>query len=459
MHLFPPELDIAPDEGFTPEKDIFGRKEFADQLTRVVRALEDPTVLLLDGKWGTGKTVFIKMWLGELRKLDVPTIYFDAFANDYHEDAFLTLAGEIVAKAEQLNPRRQATLDKFKVGAFQVAKALGRASIKIGIRAASAGLLSGEELTAGLKITTDAARVVGDETAKAVDDLIKERLDSHSADKEAFERFKEALTALAVALNETESNDAGTVSKENLIFVIDELDRCRPSFSLELLEKIKHFFAVPRVIFVLASSREQLEQAVKFSYGDIDCRTYLEKFYHLRMSFPAGRRDRPDGSVAKYLGHLLAEIPPGSTDYGFVISMMAAVRPLSLRTLERVYSYLKIVTMSMRQGSAFFPEVISVLCLLKVIEPDLYDAARKGMLSFDALNAAVRFGHWRNPNSQEVDDHVSQRIAGIWRVILGEPNVDDQQRVQQDHRFATFRASGDVMTYYCELIDCFAFPG
>src|SRR5215472_15100314 len=113
----------------------------------------------------------------------------------------------------------------------------------------------------------------------------------------------------------------------------------------------------------------------------------------------------------------------------------------------------------MRQGSTFFPEVISVLCLLKVIEPEPYDAARRATLHFDALNAAVQFDQWRNPNTQEIDEHVSQRIAGIWRVILGEASADDQSRMRQDHRFVSFRAPTEVMVYCCELIDCFAFPG
>ena len=105
LRLSPRELEIGPEEGFTPEKDIFGRKPFGDQLTRIVRALEGPTVLLLDAPWGTGKTTFIKMWLGQLGKAGIPTIYFDAFASDYHDDAFLTVAGEIVARAEELKPR------------------------------------------------------------------------------------------------------------------------------------------------------------------------------------------------------------------------------------------------------------------------------------------------------------------------------------------------------------------
>jgi len=200
LRLSPRELEIGPEEGFTPEKDIFGRKPFGDQLTRIVRALEGPTVLLLDAPWGTGKTTFIKMWLGQLGKAGIPTIYFDAFASDYHDDAFLTVAGEIVARAEELKPRGTRALRKFKDSAIGVAKALGRASVRVAIRAASANLLTGEEVIEGVKIAADAAKVAGDETAKAVDELLKERLESHKADRQVFDQFKSALGDLANAL-------------------------------------------------------------------------------------------------------------------------------------------------------------------------------------------------------------------------------------------------------------------
>jgi len=91
LQLFPPEIEIAADEGFSAH-DIFERKDFGDRLTRIVRALEIPRVLLLDAPWGPGKTIFVKMWRGELAKAGIPSIYFDAFANDYQEDAFLAVA-------------------------------------------------------------------------------------------------------------------------------------------------------------------------------------------------------------------------------------------------------------------------------------------------------------------------------------------------------------------------------
>ena len=93
MRLFPQELEITETEGFTPEKDIFGLKDFGQNLTRIVTNLDGPAVLLLDAPWGTGKTTFIKMWRGELSKLSVSSIYFDAFANDYLDDGFLAVAG------------------------------------------------------------------------------------------------------------------------------------------------------------------------------------------------------------------------------------------------------------------------------------------------------------------------------------------------------------------------------
>ena len=308
MHLFPPELEIAADDGFAPGKDIFDRAPFGENLTRMVQSIEDPLVLLLDGAWGTGKTTFIKMWLSELSKLGIPNIYFDAFANDYHEDAFLTIAGEIISRAEAQRPRRTKSIKAFKTTAIQVAKALGRASLKIGIRTASAGLLTGDEIADGIKITADAAKVAGDEAAKAIDELVKERLESHKADREAFEQFKEALAELPSALSSKDNKvpavpgNGGDKPAPILVFVIDELDRCRPPFALDLLEKIKHLFSVPGITFVLISSLKQLESAARFAYGDIDARTYLEKFYHLRILFPSDITERPDqATTVRYL--------------------------------------------------------------------------------------------------------------------------------------------------------------
>ena len=100
------------------------------------------------------------------------------------------------------------------------------------------------------------------------------------------------------------NSDQTDVVQPPLVFIIDELDRCKPSFALEILEKIKHFFSVPGVSFVLVCSMEQLVTAVRYSYGNIDAHTYLEKFYHIRLLFPSGNLITHDLMTATYLRQL-----------------------------------------------------------------------------------------------------------------------------------------------------------
>jgi predicted KAP-like P-loop ATPase len=35
--------------------------------------------------------------------------------------------------------------------------------------------------------------------------------------------------------------------KKPLVFIVDELDRCKPEFAIRLIERIKHFFDIPKL--------------------------------------------------------------------------------------------------------------------------------------------------------------------------------------------------------------------
>jgi predicted KAP-like P-loop ATPase len=145
MRLFPPPLEISDTEGFTPEKDIFGRAHLGAGLTNLVSTVSDPTVIAVDGQWGSGKTTFLKMWAGELRKAGHPVVYFDAFESDYVDDAFLAIAGEIIALAnekEKANTPKGKRLVKSAVGAGKV---LLRSSLKLGVKAATLGVVGSAE--------------------------------------------------------------------------------------------------------------------------------------------------------------------------------------------------------------------------------------------------------------------------------------------------------------------------
>lgn len=80
-----------------------------------------------------------------------------------------------------------------------------------------------------------------------------------------------------------------TLSKEEApkIIIIDELDRCRPDYAIQLLEIIKHIFDVKNIIFLFLINREQLESIVSTIYMNSNLSNkYFEKFYDVELNLP-----------------------------------------------------------------------------------------------------------------------------------------------------------------------------
>ena len=72
-----------------------------------------------------------------------------------------------------------------------------------------------------------------------------------------------------------------------LVFIIDELDRCRPTFAIELLERVKHIFDVPNMVFVFGINRDELCSSLQSVYGEIDADVYLRRFFDMEFTLAA----------------------------------------------------------------------------------------------------------------------------------------------------------------------------
>lgn len=102
---------------------------------------------------------------------------------------------------------------------------------------------------------------------------------------------------------------------QKLIIFIDELDRCRPSFAIEMLERIKHYFDDERVIFVVSLNKEQLIHTITNYYGSgFDATRYLNKFFDVNINLPVMDRYQKQSiefseqrTERKYWLHQLAE--------------------------------------------------------------------------------------------------------------------------------------------------------
>ena len=74
---------------------------------------------------------------------------------------------------------------------------------------------------------------------------------------------------------------------EKMIIIIDELDRCKPSYAILMLEIVKHIFDIPNITFILSVNLKQLKASIEKSYGsNIDSQHYIDKFIKLTFDLP-----------------------------------------------------------------------------------------------------------------------------------------------------------------------------
>ena len=261
------------------EGDLWDRKRLGIQLTNYVDRLQCGAVLALDARWGEGKTWFVRHWQKHLEDENHNVIYLDAFANDYLDDLFLTIAAEISQAFKSSDNIDDADVNSFNE---KTASVLISLAAILPVIAAKAGLHwiglggAGEALQEVYKDGKDVYDSVSDEITGKLKEHIEKKIENHHLEKETIQDFKKELNQLADKL------------EKPLVFIIDELDRCRPDFAIRLIERIKHFFDIPKIVFVLVMNKPQLLQSVKSFYGyDSEMNgDYLEKFVDFTVHLP-----------------------------------------------------------------------------------------------------------------------------------------------------------------------------
>lgn len=267
MNFRTQSLDIDPDKPF--ESDPFGRKLFANKLNSMLKASGGITVFV-HSPWGHGKSTFIKQWKAEVLRTDAAQIsVIDAFSKDHVADAFIVFLAEIKALIEKVIETEESVAPESKK-AKKMSKGL-RKAVKVGGKIlVSAAKQTGRRYLGtcidelGNEIVEDLADEVVEESGnmavKKAHHLLDKLLAEVSDEENLIMEFRLLLEEVAASFCDANNGFPLTV-------VVDELDRCRPDFALDLLEKMKHFFDVPNVSFVLVTDKNQLAQHVAHAYG------------------------------------------------------------------------------------------------------------------------------------------------------------------------------------------------
>lgn len=417
-----PKIDLYND-GFEPGRlDQLGRKETGDKLSDLVERIDDPLVIALDGAWGSGKSFFLKCWVGEHKNhnANTQTVYFDAFKHDFLDDPLIALTDAIATrfeKDERLAPAESANrVEKLK----KLGWVLGKSSAKIGVSVAGhyAKKLVGEECLEEFGKELEKA---SDKGVATLEDEVKTLIDSDIGKDESETFWREqrakivAMAAFREALMElTEPNKEGEPQRK-LVIVVDELDRCRPDYALSLLEIIKHFFNVGRVHFVLGVNLEELQNSVRARYGSgVDAAKYLQKFISLTAPLKGPKpRNGNFSSFTKHFDTVAIELGfSHSWQYDWVKDYLKIVShhyALNLREIEKLGTLLQICPTSYLNSDGQL-HLFAGLSILSISAPNSFEKARFGELTFDEVASVFEF-----PTVRKFENHMED-AAVTWRL-------------------------------------------
>ncbi|EHU9453920.1 NTPase KAP [Vibrio vulnificus] len=274
-------------------KDTLNRAKYAQYLSNFLaskgydesREGEDKKrnyVLNLNSEWGSGKTYFLKRWAEDL-KAHHPVVYVDAWQQDYSDDPLMTVISSMVSQLREQAGRAEGNAAISVIGkAGGLFKALAPAVVG-GVTKKFTGIdfaavmndAEGASAESGIKDEDGNALDMSAAASKAVQYM----LDEHDGKSKAISALKQSVSQWLEAVK-------GLTDKQYPAFVfIDELDRCRPSYAVEMLETIKHIFDIKGVVFVVATDTRQLQHAVRVVYGQgFDADIYLGRFFNTRYT-------------------------------------------------------------------------------------------------------------------------------------------------------------------------------
>ena len=265
IRIQPREIEIPEDDPF--KNNLLGRKESVEVITHLMGSIEGPCVLAVDAPWGTGKTTFLNIWIQYLRNNNFPVVKFNAWESDFTEDPFVAIAAELSDGLQHYIPMKH----RAKISTFK------KAAAKVLLRTASSAI---EAVTHGI---VDIAGIIENRKEES---YAEARISRYQETQHYVKDFKKSLQDIA----DTVQNSSEGLP---LIVIIDELDRCRPSYAVELLEVAKHLFAVDKIVFVLAINRSELAHSIKVVYGsDFDAEGYLRRFFDIDFRLPEPEREK-----------------------------------------------------------------------------------------------------------------------------------------------------------------------
>ncbi|WP_182407239.1 P-loop NTPase fold protein [Psychrobacter sp. GP33] len=332
------------------DRDEFSRKPIAEKIIKLLNSDINVSPLIIDGKWGTGKTEFC-FKLKNLIESDNPNEYkigyVNAFQADHANEPLLTLIAEVAGFYGEDNDKRQ----NFIASAIPYLRLVTGLGVK-----AALGFAFGRYATDIPDELADSIDEIREGSKSLIDQSIESLIKDQVEAEKNLATLRDALTDIA--------------SSNPIILLIDELDRCRPDFAVMMLETIKHVFDVENVQIILITNAEQLKATIKHSYGsETNSHDYLYKFFKYQINLPTTIKDVEGISIENNVTHFRTTvekskvIPQEFKDNNFIydIPTFINVSKLSLRNIEQIVRCIETLIIFEDEAQSQSPVVEQIL--------------------------------------------------------------------------------------------------
>lgn len=419
---------------FIPEEEVFDKytiinnKSYSEHLTSFLKSKhENGYVLNLNAEWGAGKTTFLKCWYNQLRK-EHPVVYFDAWKSDFTKDPMLALMDAFHQQLISELSTNQKLLHSFlSKGSHFIKSALP--SLLVGYLKNKGGMNSEDSLLTSASETFDISE--GD-LSDALKDTMKAMLNQKKR-VDGVDDFKGVLVELSEVY--TAANPKSSLP---VFVLIDELDRCRPTYAIEVIECVKHFFNTKNFIFILATDTNQLQHSIKSIYGsNFDSLTYLSRFFNNSATLPApNKKEYIEMTIKSYL--INEELHEKVLD--LIDSILEWHLISSLREIQKT---INIVDIAISQSKSYSLISLILFSLLKRRYPNHYEElmnvninpyygkfrtndinklsgkytkimlTKHTSVSVEEIFHIVASGSWRNHTPKHIDEYQFMKLDGL----------------------------------------------
>lgn len=428
MNIRSIELPLSANEPFQGCK--LDRKKYADTLVSIIENCPDGFVMSINNEWGTGKTTFVKMLNAHLERDNYRTLYFNAWENDFDANPMIAIMSELktLQKGED-----EEQFNKIIKNAGVLLKAVAPAIAK-GIVKKYTGIENLESVI--------------EEGMAAAGEILSEEIKKYSDKKNSIKEFKKELQDYICQTNHGKP----------LIFIIDELDRCKPDYAVEVLENVKHFFSVKGIVFILAIDKVQLGHAIQGYYGscNLNVEEYLRRFIDIEYSIPEPDYEK---SVSFFLEHFRFNeffINPErkryhlpQSDYISFVKMnqlLFKATKISLRNQEKFFVHARVALKSFNNDHPLYVSMFVYLLYLKTNFYHIYQQINKRELELQDLLDQLAKTYPSNLQNEDVKTFFyleAMIVCAYYR------------QFQMQYGFSLFEKNGDEFKIKVNLLSCF----